>query len=579
MQDFNFHTHTFRCGHADLIEDEEYIKEYIKMGFKKIAFTDHCPEKTIIDTRDNVRMSYNEKDEYLTNIQKLKEKYANQIIIESGFEVEHLPGEEENLKELKKETDKLILGQHFIYDKNGNLKFFRNRSNFDREELLTYVNYIEESIKLGIPDIIAHPDVYMLGKDIFGENESEVAHKICQIAEKYNIPLEINLAKIFNDTYYKDKVLNNDSIEKQKERLTDIKYPCREFWEIASNYNIKVLYGIDVHHKGQIRLFNNLVILANEIIGENTINKLKFISNEDILVDSVPFFKECTSITQDLRGHSTALRYICEKEEKTYFTKIYKNNRIEDLDYIEDIYNKLEIPTAKIIEKGYLEVYDKTFAIYEYIDGKTLKELTKELDLEELEIIGKRVGNYLSKFKNISGNKEEIIKKCDKEFERLIKDLYTTKNNKTIDIDRVVRNFNELKVYVYKTNPSFIHKDINLNNVIVHNGEPYFIDTDGGKVSFRTLDFRGICWWTWDGDNKLNEQAIYRGIFKGLFNDDIPEDFHKEIAFTIYYEFLLKVNEAINNKDNKRMDFIFDKFGKIFDRSNYFEDYIFDWFN
>ena len=71
------------------------------MGFKRIAFTDHCPEKTIIDTRDNVRMLYNEKKEYLTVIQKLKEKYANQIIIESGFEVEYLPGEEENLKELK----------------------------------------------------------------------------------------------------------------------------------------------------------------------------------------------------------------------------------------------------------------------------------------------------------------------------------------------------------------------------------------------------------------------------------------------------------------------------------------------
>ncbi len=579
MQNYNFHTHTFRCGHADLVNDEEYIKEYISMGFKRIAFTDHCPEKTIIDTRDNVRMLYNEKKEYLTVIQKLKEKYANQIIIESGFEVEYLPGEEENLKELKKETDKIILGQHFIYDKNGNLKYFRNHSNFDRKELLTYVSYIEEAIKLGIPDIIAHPDVYMLGKDIFGDAEAEVAHKICQIAEKYNIPLEINLAQIFNHTYYKDKVLNNDSIEKQKERLNNVSYPCKKFWEIASNYNIKVLYGIDVHHKGQISLFHNLATLANEIIGESTINKLRFITNEDILIDSIPFFWECTSITQDLRGHSTAFRYICEKQNKTYFVKIYKNNRIKDLDYIEDVYHKLGVPTAKIIEKRYLEVYNKTYAIYEYIDGKTLKELTQELSLEELEIIGKEVGNYLSKFKNICGDKQELMKICDKEFEILTKSLYTIKNIECIDIDRAVKNFNDLKKYVYETNPSFIHKDINLNNVIVNNKKPYFIDTDGGKVSFRTLDFRGICWWTWDGDNKLNEQAMYRGIFKGLFNDNIPDMFHKEIAFTIYYEFFLKITEATNNNDEQRMKFIFDKFGKIFDRTNYFEDYKFDWFH
>lgn len=36
MQKFNYHQHTYRCGHADLdMEDEDYIKEYIKMGFKE----------------------------------------------------------------------------------------------------------------------------------------------------------------------------------------------------------------------------------------------------------------------------------------------------------------------------------------------------------------------------------------------------------------------------------------------------------------------------------------------------------------------------------------------------------------
>ena len=52
LQNFNYHHHTYRCGHADLdTEDEEYVKEYIKMGFKKIAFTDHCPEKNKIDKK------------------------------------------------------------------------------------------------------------------------------------------------------------------------------------------------------------------------------------------------------------------------------------------------------------------------------------------------------------------------------------------------------------------------------------------------------------------------------------------------------------------------------------------------
>ena len=31
MQKFNYHSHTYRCGHADLdMKDEEYIQEYLK---------------------------------------------------------------------------------------------------------------------------------------------------------------------------------------------------------------------------------------------------------------------------------------------------------------------------------------------------------------------------------------------------------------------------------------------------------------------------------------------------------------------------------------------------------------------
>ena len=50
MQKFNYHSHTYRCMHSDAdMLDEDYIKDYIKMGFEEVAFTDHCPEKNIID--------------------------------------------------------------------------------------------------------------------------------------------------------------------------------------------------------------------------------------------------------------------------------------------------------------------------------------------------------------------------------------------------------------------------------------------------------------------------------------------------------------------------------------------------
>ena len=63
MQNFNYHSHTYRCRHADdTVLDEDYVKEYIKAGFKEIAFTDHVPQKNVIDTRKRMRMDYSEKE-------------------------------------------------------------------------------------------------------------------------------------------------------------------------------------------------------------------------------------------------------------------------------------------------------------------------------------------------------------------------------------------------------------------------------------------------------------------------------------------------------------------------------------
>ena len=276
IQKFNYHSHTYRCKHCDDLKDEDFILDYIKMGFKKIAFTDHCPEKNEIDKDQNARMKYNQREEYLNSIKYLKEKYADKIEILSGYEVEYLPGEEENIQELKKETDKIVLGQHFVYGDDRKLKRF-GQDDFSDEELIRYVQYINRAMQLGIPDIVAHPDMFMLRRKRFGELERKISNMICQSAQTYDIPLEINLKNIFKETYRQNENFNKLSMKKQKEKLENVSYPCKEFWEIASQYNIKVLYGIDAHYKGQILACNELSQFAKDIIGEETLNKLNFI--------------------------------------------------------------------------------------------------------------------------------------------------------------------------------------------------------------------------------------------------------------------------------------------------------------
>ena len=217
MQKFNYHSHIYRCGHSEASYlDEDYVIDYIKMGFKKIAFTDHVPEKREIDKRSNMRMQYSEKEAYYKSIQELKEKYADKIEIQSGFEVEYVPDNIDNLLELKAETDKIVLGQHFVYDDNNkDIRIIWSKQSLEDKYLNRYAEYIEEAMSIKLPDIVAHPDLFMVAVDNFGEREEQISHKICAAAEKYNIPLEINLNGIFSRIFLKNRKLINLTKEEQ----------------------------------------------------------------------------------------------------------------------------------------------------------------------------------------------------------------------------------------------------------------------------------------------------------------------------------------------------------------------------
>lgn len=111
IQNFNYHTHTERCGHAEKgYEDEEYVKEAFETGIKFLAFTDHIPFSNTKDVRTNVRMSYDEIEEYIQSIIKLKGKYKGEIDIQTGFEFEYIPKELEHILKMKSMVDKWCWG-------------------------------------------------------------------------------------------------------------------------------------------------------------------------------------------------------------------------------------------------------------------------------------------------------------------------------------------------------------------------------------------------------------------------------------------------------------------------------------
>ena len=79
-----FHVHTYRCGHADDIDDEAYVKASIRLGKSGIWFTDHAP---FPGNPFRNRMRYSQLEEYLSSLTGLKDKYEGIIDVHVGLEM------------------------------------------------------------------------------------------------------------------------------------------------------------------------------------------------------------------------------------------------------------------------------------------------------------------------------------------------------------------------------------------------------------------------------------------------------------------------------------------------------------
>lgn len=266
MQKFNFHTHTARCNHAEPVPDSEYVEAHIRAGFDRMAFTDHCPleKKPIPADIPRSHMFLEERPEYERSIRELKNLYRDRIRIYLGYEVEFSPVWVDELEELRRNTDLLVLGQHLTIGENGEIfPLHSPRHGHNRSDYLCYANLVKEGLKTGLFDILAHPDLFSILGLPFNADQEGCSDIILRAAEETGIPIEINLIKVALSLRFGEK--------------KPIPYPNPDFWRMAAAYDVDVVYGWDVH--GLFQLENNEVILENaeKIIGYDTVSRLHFV--------------------------------------------------------------------------------------------------------------------------------------------------------------------------------------------------------------------------------------------------------------------------------------------------------------
>ena len=224
-----FHVHTYRCGHARNVPDEEYVKKAASFGASSIWFTDHAP---FPGDPFGARMRYEGLEEYISTLKGLKRRYKDIIDIHIGLEIEYFPSFDKSgyYKELKgnKDLEILLLGQHMAEIGKGEYSFSWDDDRLDEEEFIVLGNAETQGIESGYFDVVAHPDRIFRRQKKWSEGMRMMADMIIMSAGICGISLEKNASSRKHDREY-----------------------WEEFWNIAEN-KTTTIQGLDAHSPEEI---------------------------------------------------------------------------------------------------------------------------------------------------------------------------------------------------------------------------------------------------------------------------------------------------------------------------------------
>lgn len=215
-----FHVHTYRCGHAEKVSDEQYICKARDMGANAITFTDHAPFPG--DLFKN-RMKKEELDEYISTLKDLRIQYKNEIEVKIGLEIEYLPSYQNYYQELFKnrDIDILMIGQHFYEVEPGKYSF--EFPELQEQEYKGCLKAVIEGMNTGLFQVVAHPDRAFRRIEKWNSDCANISKQVIDVALTNSVFLEQNLSSQRHKNYYRS-----------------------EFWDLLTQDN-KIIKGFDAH--------------------------------------------------------------------------------------------------------------------------------------------------------------------------------------------------------------------------------------------------------------------------------------------------------------------------------------------
>lgn len=249
----NYHTHTYRCRHAQG-DVADYVAAAAAAGLGELGFSDHCPYP---DGRwRETRMDMADLPGYVAAVEAAKaaatEARAAEAVaakasateaaaagqagptIFSGLECEWAPEFEAFFRDEflgRQKLDYLVAGIHnFIHRGEWRDTYRISRA----AELASFAETSCGAMESGLFSFLAHPDVFCYHWMPWDESAASCARDILATAARTGVPLEIN-------GYGMRKAQVPDPEGPRRP------YPREEFWRLASDYKITCVVNSDAH--------------------------------------------------------------------------------------------------------------------------------------------------------------------------------------------------------------------------------------------------------------------------------------------------------------------------------------------
>ncbi|SFR81275.1 PHP domain-containing protein [[Clostridium] aminophilum] len=228
-----FHVHTWRCKHASMDSDENYVQKALELGADRIVFTDHAP---FPGNPFGNRMDIEQLPEYKSSMHDLKSKYDGMIEILCGLEIEYLSAFDDYIKRLRNDEalDVLIMGQHFSETVTGHYSFEGQDAEMEFKAL---GKGMLRGIERRYFDVIAHPDRIFHKIMPFSDGCWRMSEEIIDCLKQYEMD-EILLERNISSTRRKNNYRS-------------------EFWEmvVAQGLKNREILGFDSHSVKELQKF------------------------------------------------------------------------------------------------------------------------------------------------------------------------------------------------------------------------------------------------------------------------------------------------------------------------------------